>query len=75
MPRRDLMPGNELYVWVLSQFCTAGYELDVMQKAWQIEDRYRYCWRDCVLPASASEYMQHQQRLRACPIEPAQARS
>ncbi len=54
--KRGLMPKNEArrLVWALNEFCTAGYDFEVTQKAWQIQDRHGYGWWDCVLLASAS---------------------
>ena len=70
--KRGLMPRNEarLFVYALSEFCTAGYDFEVTQKAWLVQDRYGYSWWDCMLLASASlagcdvflsEDMQHEQ--------------
>jgi predicted nucleic acid-binding protein len=72
--KRDLMPRNEaqLFVWSWTQFCTAPYDFDVTQRAWQLQDRYGYRWWDCVLLASAtiascdlflSEDLQHGQMI------------
>jgi len=72
--KRDLMPRSEarLFVHALSEFCVAGYNFEVTQKAWQIEDRYGFSWWDCLLLASASlahcdlflsEDMKHEQKV------------
>ncbi len=72
--KRDLMPRNEarLFVYALSEFCMAGYNFEVTQKAWQIEERYGFGWWDCMLLASASlahcdvflsEDMKHEQKV------------
>ena len=77
--KRGLMPRNEarLFLWSLSGFCTAGYDFEVTQKAWQIQDRHGFGWWDCVLLASASlarcdlflsEDMQHEQTIEALTI-------
>jgi len=77
--KRGLMPRNEarLFVWALGQFCTAGYDFDVTQKAWQIQDRHGFGWWDCTLLASASlarcdlflsEDMQHEQTIEGLTI-------
>jgi predicted nucleic acid-binding protein len=34
--------------------CTAPYDFDVTQRAWQIQDRYGFGWWDTMLLASAS---------------------
>ena len=72
--KHDLMPRSDahLFVFALSEFCVAGYNFDVTQKAWQIEDRYGFGWWDCMLIASAllahcdvflSEDMKHEQKV------------
>ena len=69
--KRGLMPRNEaqLFVFALSEFCLAPYDIDVTRKAWQIQDRNGFGWWDCTLLASAlsarcdiflSEDMQHE---------------
>lgn len=69
--RRDLLPRNDAraYVVCLLRFCTAPYDFDVTQRAWQIQDRHGFGWWDSMLVASASiaqcdvffsEYMQHE---------------
>ena len=66
MPRRDA----QTVVWTLSKFCTAPYDFEVSQRAWQIQEHHGYGWWDSMLLASASlagcdfflsEDMQHQQ--------------
>jgi predicted nucleic acid-binding protein len=72
--RRGLMPRNEarLFVYALTEFCTAGYDFEVTQAAWQIQDEHGFSWWDCVLLASASragcdlflsEDLQHNRRV------------
>ena len=53
--KRGLVPRNEaqLLVWAWSEFCTAPYDFEVTQKAWQIQDRYGFGWWDSMLLASA----------------------
>ena len=69
--RRGLLPRNEtrLFVYALSEFCTARYDFEVTQTAWRIQDRHRFGWWDCMLLGSAllagcnlflSEDMQHE---------------
>jgi len=55
--KRGLMPRNEarLLVWAWSKFCTASYDFDVTQRAWQIQDQHGFNWWDCMLLASASQ--------------------
>jgi len=54
--RRSLMPRNEarLFVYALTEFCAAGYDFEVTERAWQIQDRHGFSWWDCTLLASAS---------------------
>jgi predicted nucleic acid-binding protein len=54
--KRGLMPRNEarLFVYALSEFCTASYDFEVTQTAWQIQDRHGFGRCDCMLLASAS---------------------
>ena len=54
--RRDLLPRNDAraYVVYLLRFCTAPYDFDVTQRAWQIQDRHGFGWWDSMLVASAS---------------------
>lgn len=72
--KRGLMPRNEaqLFVFALSEFCSAPYDFDVTQKAWEIQDESGLGWWDCTLLASAalagcevflSEDMQHERTL------------
>ena len=72
--KRDLMPRNDarLFVYALSDFCTAPYDFQITQTAWQIQDRHGYGWWDCMLLASASsagcdvflsEDMNHEERV------------
>jgi predicted nucleic acid-binding protein len=74
-----LMPRNEarLFIYALSDFCTASYDFEVTRKAWQIQDRHGFGWWDCMLLASASfarcdvflsEDMQHEQRVEGLVI-------
>ncbi len=73
------MPRNEaqLFVFALSEFCSAPYDFDVTQKAWQIQDQNGFAWWDCTLLASAmlagcdlflSEDMQHEQVIESLTI-------
>ncbi len=77
--KRGLMPRNEarLLVWAWSEFCTAPYNFDVTQQAWQIQDQHGFDWWDCMLLASASlarcdlffsEDMQHEQSVAGLTI-------
>lgn len=77
--KRGLMPKNEarLFLYALSEFCTAAYDFDVTQRAWQIQDRHGFGWWDCTLLASAllarcnlflSEDMQHEQTVESLTI-------
>jgi predicted nucleic acid-binding protein len=54
--KRGLMPRNEarLFVYALSEFCTASYDFEVTPTAWRIQDRHGFGWWDCMLLASAS---------------------
>lgn len=54
--RRGLLSRGEARAEVtrLEPFCTAPYDFDVTQHAWQIQDRHGFSWWDCVLLASAS---------------------
>jgi predicted nucleic acid-binding protein len=72
--KRGLMPRNEarLFVYALSDFCTAPYDFEITQAAWHIQDNHGYSWWDCMLLASASfarcdvflsEDMKHEQRV------------
>jgi predicted nucleic acid-binding protein len=55
--KRGLMPRNEarLLVWAWSEFCTAPYDFNVTQRAWQFQDQLGFNWWDCMLLASASQ--------------------
>jgi len=77
--KRGLMPRNEaqLFVFALSEFCSAPYDFDVTQKAWQIQDQNGFAWWDCTLLASAmlagcdlflSEDMQHERVIESLTI-------
>lgn len=77
--RRGLMPRNEarLFVYALTEFCTAGYDFEVTQRAWQIQDEHGFSWWDCMLLASASlaqcdvfmsEDLQHERRIERLTI-------
>jgi predicted nucleic acid-binding protein len=54
--KRDLVPRNDaqLLVWAWSEFCTAPYDIQVTQKAWQIQAQHGFAWWDSMLLASAS---------------------
>ena len=54
--RRGLLSRKHARVEVarLKPFCTARYDFDVTQLAWQIQDQHGFSWWDCVLLASAS---------------------
>ena len=54
--KRGLMPRSEArrLVWGWSEFCTAPYDFQVTQQAWNIQDRHGFGWWDCMLLASAS---------------------
>jgi predicted nucleic acid-binding protein len=77
--KRDLMPRNEarLFVYALSEFCTAPYDFAITQAAWHMQDKHGYGWWDCMLLASASfarcdvflsEDMKHEQRVEGLVI-------
>jgi predicted nucleic acid-binding protein len=77
--RRGLLPREaaRAYVVYLNRFCTAPYDFDVTQLAWQIQDRHGFSWWDCVLLASAcradcgvffSEDLQHGRRVERLTI-------
>ena len=77
--RRGLMPIDKarLFVYSLTEFCTAAYDFDVTKVAWRIQDRYAFGWWDCMLLASASlarcdlffsEDMQHEQTVEGLTI-------
>lgn len=77
--KRGLMPRNkaQLFVFALSQFCTAPYDFDVTRKAWQIQNQNGFGWWDCTLLASAllagckfflSEDMQHERTIESLTI-------
>jgi predicted nucleic acid-binding protein len=77
--KRGLMPRNEaqLFVFALSEFCSAPYNFDVTQKAWQIQDESGFAWWDCTLLASAmhagchfffSEDMQHERAIESLTV-------
>ena len=53
--RRDLMPRNEAqrFVGAWRSYCTAPYDFEVTQQAWQIQDKHGFSWWDCTLLASA----------------------
>ena len=72
--KRGLMPRNDarLFVYALSEFCTAAYDFETITIAWQIQDNHGFGWWDCMLLASAclarcdlflSEDMQHEQKV------------
>jgi predicted nucleic acid-binding protein len=77
--KRGLMPKNEaqLFVFALTEFCSAPYDFEVTRKAWQIQDRHDFGWWDCTLLASAlladcnlflSEDMQHERAIETMTI-------
>ena len=77
--KRGLMPRNEaqLFVFALSEFCSAPYDFDVTRKAWQIQDKNGFAWWDCTLLASAmfagchfflSEDMQHERTIESLTV-------
>jgi len=77
--RRGLLPraAARAYIIYLNRFCTAPYDFDVTQHAWQIQDRHGFSWWDCVLLASASradcsvffsEDLQHGRRVEGLTI-------
>ena len=72
--KQRLMARNDArrFVWAWRPYCTAPYNPEVMQGAWQIQDRYGLSWWDCMLLASAalarcdlflSEDMQHEMKI------------
>jgi predicted nucleic acid-binding protein len=72
--RRGLITRNEarLFVYALSDYCTAPYDFHVTQAAWKIQDKHGYGWWDCMLLAAASsarcdvflsEDMKHEERV------------
>ena len=77
--RRDLLPrpAARAYVISLLRFCTAPYDFDVTQRAWQIQEQHRFGWWDTMLLASASlarcdvffsEDMQHEREVNGVTI-------
>lgn len=54
--RRDLLPHHAACAYVISllRFCTAPYNFEVTQRAWQIQEHHRFGWWDTMLLASAS---------------------
>jgi predicted nucleic acid-binding protein len=54
--RLDLLPRDAARAYVVSllRFCTAPYDFEVTQRAWQIQERHRFGWWDTMLLASAS---------------------
>jgi predicted nucleic acid-binding protein len=77
--KRGLMPRNDarLFVYALSEYCTAPYDFAVTQTAWKIQDKHGYGWWDCMLLASASsarcnvflsEDMKHEERVESLVI-------
>jgi predicted nucleic acid-binding protein len=77
--RRDLLSREaaRAYVVHLNRFCTAPYDFDVTQLAWQIQNQHGFSWWDCVLLASASradcgvffsEDLQHGRRVEGLTI-------
>jgi len=68
--RHQLMPARDAraYIQTLMPSCTAPYDLDVMKRAFRMQDTTNYGWWDCMLLAAAavsgcsfflSEDMQH----------------
>jgi predicted nucleic acid-binding protein len=68
--RRRTMPREEArhFVEALAPFCTAPFGVEVIRRAWQIQDSVGFGWWDCLLLSSAllagcgvflSEDMQH----------------
>ncbi len=60
------------FIWAWRPYCTAPYNPEVMQGAWQIQDRFGLSWWDSMLLASASfarcdlflsEDMQHEMKI------------
>jgi predicted nucleic acid-binding protein len=53
--KRGLMPRNDaqLFLFALTEFCSAPYDFEVTRKAWQIQERNNFGWWDCTLLASA----------------------
>jgi predicted nucleic acid-binding protein len=77
--KRGLMPRNDaqLFLFALTEFCSAPYDFEVTQKAWQIQERNDFGWWDCTLLASAlladcnlflSEDMQHERTIESMTI-------
>jgi predicted nucleic acid-binding protein len=77
--KRGLIPRNDArrFIGAWLPFCTAPYDFDVTQQAWQIEDGYGFSWWDCMLLGSASlagceiflsEDMQHEQTVAGLTI-------
>ncbi len=54
--KRGLMARHDAQtvVWAWNRFCTAPYDFDVTQRAWEIHDRTNFGWWDSMLLASAS---------------------
>jgi predicted nucleic acid-binding protein len=77
--KRGLIPriDAQAIVWGWSKFCTAPYDFEVTQHAWQIQNQHRYGWWDSALLASASlancevflsEDMKHEQKIGSMTI-------
>ena len=77
--KRGLMSRNDArrFVAAWRPHCTAPYDFNVTQQAWQIQDRHGFNWWDCMLLASASlagcqlflsEDMQHEQKVAGMTI-------
>jgi predicted nucleic acid-binding protein len=77
--KRGLMPRNDaqLFLFALTEFCSAPYDFEVTRKAWQIQERNNFGWWDCTLLASAllagcnlflSEDMQHERAIESMTI-------
>jgi len=72
--KRALMPRSDAqrFVGAWKRHCTGPYDFDVTQRAWLIQDRFKFGWWDCMLLASAwlsrcevflSEDLQHEQNI------------
>src|SRR5262249_1553162 len=77
--KRALMSRDDAHRFVAAWLphCTAPYDFDVTQRAWQIQDECGFNWWDCMLLASAaragcelflSEDMQHERKVAGMTI-------
>jgi predicted nucleic acid-binding protein len=72
--RRTMMPPGEarLFIMGFTAFCTAPSSVDVIRRAWRVQDTSAFGWWDCLLLGSAllagcdvflSEDLQHERTI------------